>query len=486
MSPGFVDSIFVPLYEQSTLIKSRTKLHSFVDIMNPGNGISMEKHVVPETTLDQGSNQSSEEELDLLKLELRKCHQKILHNTSYLVLVDEFSNLLSQYCNIKKQAEKHRKENMLVLPKELDALENSSLNHPIKDSIHLKSQDTIAETLAINNMFYNHSDKAFRIQNRDYLLTTMIDVSNSQLSTIEIFDIKTQQPLAKSIKIFEKEVEKMLAYAASLNMLITQSNRIKAGIILKLYRTSPKGLKRVAEIPFNTFTSRDPSIMNSEFEVELLEPEHIFACFASQTLILVNILARKIVKTHTYREDIEGIRYIRALKLLVIICKNQLFVYDFNFRLVLSNPRFSIKHESKNVLFTEIYSTANVVVICKQRSNTRKRILRHKSEYTFIVFEINQSDVNVYQATIELADVINDKLTVSALKIEAVVIDLVLGKFYVYYKSNTVEPGFLGLYYRGFEMRKRVTYKESALCVEKSSAQRKKLKEIIKSFEKGE
>ena len=499
VSPDFIDSIFVPLYEKSSLIKSRIKLHSSFDIIDPVKGVSVmakqqismpEKHVVQETASNQGNYQSTKEELDLLKVELRRCHRKILSSTSHLVLVDEFSNLLSQYCKSRKQTEKHKGEDILISPKKLETLENSPPNLPIKaDNIQSAPQDTIAGSLAIKRILYGHSDKVFKIQNHDYLLSTVVQTSNSNLDTIEIIDCKTHQTLAKSVKIFEKGVEQILTYAASLNMIITRSIRMSLGLILKFYRLSPNGLKRVAEIPFHTFTSNDPSIMRSEFEVELLEPEYLFACFASQTLILVNILTRKVVKTHTYRENVEGIRYIQTLKLLVIICENQLFVYDFDSRLALSEPRFSIKHGRNNILYSGIYSALNVVVICKQRTNPRVKILKHGPVYTFIVFEINLSDVNVYKVTVEsfeLADRLNDKLAPSGVKIEEIVINPALGEFYVYCKSRSMMPAFVEFSYRSFEMKKYVAYIEPKLLFEKSSVQRKKLKRIIKSFEEGE
>ena len=369
------------------------------------------------------------EALHFLKLQIYKCHKKILETSSPdSKLIDDFVMLLRELELTKKrsgatviedkaskvlnQIAHIQKELQVALSTATQRYENSDLWR-LNQAVILKSKNKVLSkecktrklmTLeAILENFYSPAS-VIRLLNYDYVLFPIRDESSS--TQTKMIDANKSKVLFSSKHIYNRiknyACTPLFLYLDSLDLIISKSKTAEKSFIIQLHKLSSKGMiRRVADISVDSFF---PDEQQDEFlRCEVLNPQFLIAIAFARTIKIVNLFTRNVIQTYSHEEDIYFIKYIQTSKLLVIVLSNQLFVYQLSDRIVFSNPKFRVSHNFIN--WDGFFAAANVVVFENPVSSiideSDEKIPINPEGYTLKVFQVNQKGVNIYKTVIQ-------------------------------------------------------------------------------------
>ena len=439
MSPGFVDRLIMdynskpsqgPKFDHSLLIDLINRAQDAfkaVRVQIDDLEIRFIQKLTAFCAADDHHGQ--EEKLNLMRLQMKKCHKKILKNSSSnLLLIDTFAELFDKF----EQAKKMRtisiaEERVSEILHQIDNIQNE-LKAAVS-SITLKSDQ--AEPWKPRQVakpeFVNHSaSKAcetkkivtFETNLDDYhTSSTMVNVRNHNYILfaikkgidppyIQMIDVGKSRILLKSKNLYDglriyTDATNFL-YTPSLDLIISRCRFSTETSAVRLYKASSKGImKRVADIPLHLFFLEKTNRDSISFEV--LHPQHFVAVVLDRTVKIVNFLTRSVLKTYVYEEPIVAVRHIKDLGFFVVILSTYLLVYELSGRLTLSRPKFRSPMKDKD--FDKVYLMANVIITVKFVSDVVRdddgRVTEDNSVHIFTGVKINQMGVNTYQVTLK-------------------------------------------------------------------------------------
>ena len=441
-SPDFVDALTAKYHDTKEINKSITDILS---LMNEVNTVfrkikskvnELESRIIHELT-GFLTNDQKEEELDVLKLAMKKCHHRIIKNCSDPLLIEEFVSLSNKYeLTIKRSDTTTTNEKVQEVMRTL-SLVNDKLNATIRSCHEMTSfksqfnassqtkniakknkpcgrvdvfklqieQEVYPKCLTIKQrdqeyFFFlteqesqsPHNNKAFRIvdSNSHRLLHSMQSPENSG------FDIKV---------IFE---QKLFFYAETLNLVFSQGEDYESNPIINIYRTSSKRMSKIAQIPINLLPFQCAAQLSNTY-IEALYAQHIFAIACLNEVVLINILTRKCIKEYFYEEegDIVGLKYLKTINYLVVVFRTKILVYDVSSRYKLFQLRHSLPLNIKGEV-QEIYFSGNVLLIqdyeldiIRDRNLT---VIDDRTANLFYVYEFDETEVRQYKTVMRDSD----------------------------------------------------------------------------------
>ena len=366
---------------------------------------------------------SRQEELGLIRFEMKRCHKNILKGLLDPVVVEDFALLLKEYETTKKRIGTNNMEDRLLkATTELESLKASS-----KTSKSWSEEDCnqvrIWETDLVTKSRLDRVPVPQRCKTKKVLtfdacldhfsnLGTIIKFLDQEYALLrvkkqyisvptKIVKVKNGRVLLSSNQTL-KEIhvhiyQKSLVYADLLNMIVSKCTTFDGLLTLRLYRMSSKEIiRKVADILIEIFFPKCTNLDELYFDV--VDPQHIVAITFCTQLKLVNILTRKTLKILSFDGKINELRYIRDLSFLVISLESRLLVYDLSRNLQLLNAKFSIDIEF--IEGSYVPAINHIVFESTTSDIVRDENLIVVADYSttdFFIIQINHSGINNYE-----------------------------------------------------------------------------------------
>ena len=431
ISPNFVDSLLLN-YDRNSLQEAISDSNSLMGLIDrTQQAFDTIKHQLDALqakfvqhltgSYTQSGHSDQLEKLNLLELQMKKCHQKIRHSSlSDMILVDNFASLLNDFeCTINKSISHTMEEKATEALKRIESIQTDLQNAVSKIPYNqtdsglwkLKQPKQWATpvgipseahqtkkllTLEANIDDYFCSSTMMQVPRHKYSLMAMQELS--KLAMIKMIDVDKRRVLFTSknegIEIYTSLIN--FLHFESINMIVSGCGLAQQGNpVIRLSRASSKGaLRRVADISIRSLFSE--KINGIDVWFSFLKPQQFMIVACKKMFKVINLLTRDIVQTRNFEENIEGIKYIKDLELLILISKSRLLAYELSDGLISRHPKFDdcIKAYKSNGL----YLAANAVIFIKHSSNgSRRTTLQDESVVSFIQLRVNQEGVNIYK-----------------------------------------------------------------------------------------
>ena len=370
------------------------------------------------------------ETLDLLQLEMKKCHQKIRENPELnLRLIDDFALLLKEFEDNKNRNEKYimeeKKKEILChlnsISEELHtAVVNIAKSHDKTELWRLKKVMKSRE--CSNQPLGDHQTKKIMDlkTNLDDLCcsSTIMSVSNqdivlfaaqrpTQRIQTKMIDTKAGRILSSSKNLFDDmriyKFERNFLRANSLNILLSECRAQDFRSVVRVFRINSRGtMRRIVELPLDAYFLIEEHI----FFIDILKDQHLLAVAGGQELKLINLFTRRVTQTFKYAERIRGIRCIEDLSFLVVVFSSHLLVYDLSTRLKKPAPKFQCGIQGQG--WDKVFLQANLIITIEFISDVVRDeegiIIENNSMHIFTIFQVNQLGINRFEVTLKALD----------------------------------------------------------------------------------
>ena len=422
-SPGFLEKLFSyhPIAEQDYEPKNISEtLLSFVEnIDNKFRNLKQHLDSVKEEYITRGvallTFENKKEELKAIKLEMTKCHTRLVENGLDPLLVEDFARLYSEYNSLQRNNDFSVREESVeklinlidgnisdvkaVIRKYHEALSEElpppmSKRMKIKDISHGRQGDSPQDKVIplYNRKIFDLKAKLFEWNSQDHalLISTKSDdlTWRSWRSSCDILNLKTGR-VCQSIKLQDRQPKLLLTFRFfdSKNLVVIPDYHHK---ILQVYHINSRKIRLIATLPIESIFPN--SVFHDEkFIFEVLNSQNIIAIAYGHHLKLINIFTRKVLfeEVEDHYGPIFSIIYMKDLKLLVVgMSPNMVKIFSILGTRGCLSLKHSLKIGSKAGTLIGMYLFSNSLIIVEWTGTI------HLHRIQFKLQEIKQDSIN--------------------------------------------------------------------------------------------
>lgn len=358
------------------------------------------------------TNVDDTEELQTMRVALKKCHQRVLESGLDSHLIDEFSKLLHKYDRLEEKRNHLEQDRTTEARKMIETMKRKLPTFP---STAYETNALGLEWLEIQGMDIKRKTKprhkhilkvlplregntnsgiAFSIKSYNYFIQTTSTVNYNK--EIRVLDLKHRRALScrmtgECTRMFLSRFRDSDFYQIipSKNLAFNISMNNHKHYTLTLFRISPKRMAKIAAINLQDFLTQDITF------IEVLDPHFILAIASETSLSLVNLLTRKTLRQYHFPRKIYKFKYIPDTRLLVIAFSNEVVVYNVSDPTVLleTKLRCSTKEEREPQM---VIQKANITLFYYDKSS--ELLSKNDFCYIFYLFQVNQAGIKEFKA----------------------------------------------------------------------------------------